>query len=80
MSTTTKAEPGGSPSGNGDSGPVPAVREGTARPSNEEFARLTDPFRPDGRRATITKPRRGADSPANYPQSQVSISSDLPAG
>jgi RNA polymerase sigma-70 factor, ECF subfamily len=47
MSATTKAELGGSPPRNGDPGPRPAVRGGTARPSSEEFARLTDPFRPE---------------------------------
>ena len=47
MSATAKAEPGGSPPGNGDPVPRPAVSGETARPSSEEFARLTDPFRPE---------------------------------
>jgi RNA polymerase sigma-70 factor (ECF subfamily) len=45
MSVMTKAEPGSSPPGSGDPGLNPGVRAGTAQP--EDFARLTDPFRPE---------------------------------
>jgi RNA polymerase sigma-70 factor (ECF subfamily) len=42
-----KSPPGKSPPGSGDASLHHAVRGAAARPSREEFARLTDPFRPE---------------------------------
>jgi len=47
MSVMTTAESGTSLPGSGEPGLHTGVREGTARPGNEDFARLTDPFRPE---------------------------------
>src|SRR5215468_772158 len=47
MSAIAKAEPGSLLPDSGDPGPRPGVRGVAARPSSEEFARLTDPLRPE---------------------------------
>ena len=47
MSVTAAAKPGSPPPGSSDPGLHPGARGITARPGSEEFARLTDPFRPE---------------------------------
>src|SRR5215472_12664664 len=47
MSAIAKAEPGSLLPDSVDPGPRPGVRGVAARPSSEEFARLTDPLRPE---------------------------------
>src|SRR5215467_797277 len=47
MSVTARAESGSPPPRSSDPGRHPGAREATARPGSEEFAFLTDPFRPE---------------------------------
>jgi RNA polymerase sigma-70 factor (ECF subfamily) len=47
MSATVKAGPGNLPLGGGDPGPPARAQGGAAMPGSEDFARLTDPFRPE---------------------------------
>ena len=47
MSVVATAEAGSSPPGSGEPGPHAGARGETARLGSEEFARLTDPFRPE---------------------------------
>src|SRR5262249_6968756 len=47
MSAIAKAEPGSLLPDGVDPGPHPGVRGVAVRPSSEEFARLTDPLRPE---------------------------------